>query len=65
MSDESDAELQRQAEVRAAMLEQNRQEENEFRMARKQLASIDLKPPTVWTTGVARKAINTGYARGN
>lgn len=67
LSDESDAELQRQAEVRAAIMEQNRQEDNEFRLARKQLASIDLKPPSAWTTGVthARKAINTGYTRGN
>ena len=65
LSDESEAELQRQAEVRAAIMEQNRQEENEFRLARKQLANVDLRPPTSWTTGMARKAINTGYARGN
>ncbi|EJD01437.1 uncharacterized protein FOMMEDRAFT_169558 [Fomitiporia mediterranea MF3/22] len=57
LSDESEAELQRQAEIRAALLEQNRVEEQEFRAARRQLASVDLRPPQAWTTG--RKAINT------
>ncbi|THH12259.1 hypothetical protein EW145_g153 [Phellinidium pouzarii] len=66
LSDESEAELQRQAVERAAILEQNRMEEQEFRQARQQLASVDLRPPQVWTTGVtsSRKAINTGYTRG-
>lgn len=53
LSDESDAELQRQAEVRAAQLEQNRVEEEEFRAARQQLTSIDLRPPQAWDTRVA------------
>ena len=61
LSDESEAELQRQAELRAALLEQSRQEEQEFRAARRQLASVDLRPPQAWTTG--RKPINASYAR--
>lgn len=48
LSDESEAELQRQAEVRAALLEQNRMEEQEFRAARQQLALVDLQPPKSW-----------------
>ncbi|CCM04828.1 uncharacterized protein FIBRA_07021 [Fibroporia radiculosa] len=48
LSDESEAELQRQAEVKAALLAQNHLEEQEFRAARQQLASIDLRPPKSW-----------------
>lgn len=48
LSDESEAEIQRQAEVRAALLELNRMEEQEFKAARQQLATIDLHPPKGW-----------------
>ncbi|KZT12814.1 uncharacterized protein LAESUDRAFT_719119 [Laetiporus sulphureus 93-53] len=48
LSDESEAELQRQAEVKAAMLAQSHLEEQEFRAARQQLASVDLRPPKSW-----------------
>lgn len=58
LSDESDAELQRQAELKAALLEQNRLEEQEFLAARRQLANVDLRPPQAWTTG-RKAAINT------
>lgn len=54
LSDESEAELQRQAEARAAQVARDRMEEIEFRMARKQLANVDLKPPQSWTTGVRK-----------
>ncbi|KAI5119898.1 hypothetical protein M0805_003702 [Coniferiporia weirii] len=66
LSDESEAELQRQAVERAAVLEQNRMEEQEFRQARQQLASVDLRPPQAWTTGVttSRRAANAVYTRG-
>uniref|UniRef100_A0A0W0FCW2 Uncharacterized protein n=1 Tax=Moniliophthora roreri TaxID=221103 RepID=A0A0W0FCW2_MONRR len=48
LSDESEAELQRQAEARAALLAQNQAEELEFRAARQQLAHVDLRPPKSW-----------------
>lgn len=49
LSDESEAELQRQAELKAAMIAQTHVEEQEFKAARQQLASIDLRPPKSWT----------------
>ncbi|KAH9940593.1 hypothetical protein B0H21DRAFT_577554 [Amylocystis lapponica] len=52
LSDESEAELQRQAEVKAAQLAQNHMEEQEFKAARQQLASVDLRPPKSWTGNV-------------
>ncbi|KAG6902299.1 hypothetical protein C0995_001909 [Termitomyces sp. Mi166 len=48
LSDESEAELQRQAEARAALLAQYQAEELEFKAARQQLAHIDLQPPKSW-----------------
>ncbi|KAG6855093.1 hypothetical protein C0991_006022 [Blastosporella zonata] len=48
LSDESEAELQRQAEARAALLAQNQAEELEFKAARQQLTHIDLRPPKTW-----------------
>ena len=46
--DESEAELQRQAEVKAAIVAQNQAEEQEFKAARQQLAYVDLRPPKSW-----------------
>ncbi|KAJ8457348.1 hypothetical protein ONZ45_g18347 [Pleurotus djamor] len=60
LSDESDAELQRQAEAKAALLAQNAAEELEFRAARQQLAHVDLRPPKSWN---ATKESNTGSVR--
>ncbi|KAF8265111.1 hypothetical protein EI94DRAFT_1664013 [Lactarius quietus] len=51
LSDESDAELQKQAEAKAALLAQTHAEEKEFRAARQQLASVGLRPPKSWGTG--------------
>jgi hypothetical protein len=48
LSDESEAELQRQAEARAALVAQNQAEEQEFKAARQQLAHVDLRPPKSW-----------------
>ncbi|KAL0582026.1 hypothetical protein V5O48_000084 [Marasmius crinis-equi] len=48
LSDESEAELQRQAEAKAALVAQNQAEELEFKAARQQLAHIDLRPPRSW-----------------
>ncbi|KAH9850702.1 hypothetical protein C2E23DRAFT_734238 [Lenzites betulinus] len=48
LSDESEAELQRQAEAKAAILAQNQFEELEFKAARQQLAHVDLRPPKSW-----------------
>jgi hypothetical protein len=48
LSDESEAELQRQAEARAAVVAQNQAEELEFRIARQQLANVGLQPPKSW-----------------
>ena len=53
LSDESEAELQRQAEARAALLAQSQAEEQEFRAARQQLAHVDLRPPKSWNTASA------------
>lgn len=62
LSDESDAELQRQAEMRAVILEQQRVEDAEFRAARQQLATVDLHPPRAWSAGIpaGRKAVVGG-----
>lgn len=51
LSDESDAELQRQAEARAVLAAQNQAEEAEFKAARQQLAHIGLRPPKSWDAG--------------
>ncbi|TFY83821.1 hypothetical protein EWM64_g201 [Hericium alpestre] len=48
LSDESEAELQRQAERQAALLAQHQMEEQEFKAARQQLAGVDLRPPKSW-----------------
>ncbi|KAI0677429.1 hypothetical protein C8Q78DRAFT_1002703 [Trametes maxima] len=48
LSDESEAELQRQAEAKAAIAAQNQLEEQEFKAARQQLAHVDLRPPKSW-----------------
>ncbi|KII95229.1 hypothetical protein PLICRDRAFT_85570, partial [Plicaturopsis crispa FD-325 SS-3] len=48
LSDESEAELQRQAEAKAALVRQNQQEEMEFRAARERLTHVDLRPPKAW-----------------
>ena len=48
LSDESEAELQRQAEEKAAVYAQMQAEELEFKMARQQLAQIGLRPPKSW-----------------
>ncbi|KAJ7283767.1 hypothetical protein C8J57DRAFT_744625 [Mycena rebaudengoi] len=50
LSDESEAELQRQAEAKAALVAQNEAEEQEFRAARQALAHIGLRPPKSWTS---------------
>jgi hypothetical protein len=51
LSDESEAELQKQAEAKAASLAQTHAEEQEFKAARQQLAGVDLRPPKSWGTG--------------
>jgi hypothetical protein len=48
LSDESEAELQRQAEAKAAVVALNMAEELEFKAARLQLAHVDLRPPKTW-----------------
>ncbi|OJT10225.1 hypothetical protein TRAPUB_13330 [Trametes pubescens] len=52
LSDESEAELQRQAEAKAAIQAQNQLEELEFKAARQQLAHVDLRPPKSWRTDI-------------
>jgi len=69
LSDESEAELQRQAEVKAAIVAQNQAEEQEFKAARQQLADVDLRPPRSWNpaTGNSRlpgRPMNVYYAQG-
>ncbi|KAJ7068159.1 hypothetical protein C8F01DRAFT_1117063 [Mycena amicta] len=48
LSSESEEELQRQAEAKAALVVQNEAEENEFRTARHLLASVGTRPPRSW-----------------
>lgn len=48
LSDESEAELQRQAEAKAALVAQNQAEEQEFKAARQQLVGVGLRPPKSW-----------------
>ncbi|KAF8631526.1 hypothetical protein AX15_002285 [Amanita polypyramis BW_CC] len=55
LSDESEAELQRQAEARAALLAQTQMEEMEFKAARLQLAHVDLHPPKTWNAAQGRE----------
>lgn len=63
LSDESEQELQRQAEARAEVLAQNHFEEQEFKKARLQLAHVDLRPPKSWTSsGSAGSAVSVGSA---
>ena len=69
LSDESEAELQRQAEIKAAIVAQNHAEEQEFKAARQQLADVDLRPPKTWsnTTSSGRipgRSMNTFYPQG-
>lgn len=59
LSDESEAELQRQAEIRAALVAQSKMEEQEFRAARQQLATVDLRPPKSWNQA-ARSVVSAG-----
>lgn len=72
LSDESEAELQRQAEIKAAQIAQNHMEEQEFKAARQQLAHIDLRPPKSWTANVnttprmqAAAPSNATYSQGS
>lgn len=60
LSDESEAELQRQAEAKAALLAQNQVEEMEFKAARQRLAHVDLQPPKTWNP---TNITNTGSMR--
>ncbi|KAF8192473.1 hypothetical protein BJ912DRAFT_262132 [Pholiota molesta] len=63
LSDESEAELQRQAEARAVVLAQNQAEELEFKLARQQLASVGLKPPKSWNPNATPPRSPAGRAR--
>jgi hypothetical protein len=48
LSEESEEELQRQAEAKAILVAQTQAEEQEFKAARQQLANVDLHPPKSW-----------------
>ena len=61
LSDESEAELQRQAEAKAAIVAQNQAEENEFKAARQQLAHIDLRPPKSWNPATNNSRLQVAY----
>ncbi|KAJ6539230.1 hypothetical protein B0H19DRAFT_1222509 [Mycena capillaripes] len=64
LSDESEAELQRQAEAKAALVAQNEAEELEFRAARQALANIGLRPPKSWVaTDTARSTARLASTR--
>jgi hypothetical protein len=53
LSDESEAEMQRQAEEKAARLPVTWEEDEEFARARKQLTGVGLRPPAQWGPGRA------------
>ncbi|KAG8956664.1 hypothetical protein FRC04_000142 [Tulasnella sp. 424] len=63
LSDESEAELQRQAEARAAQLRRMRAEEAEFNAAKRGLANIDLQTPIAWAPTKPQPYNPSGYAR--
>lgn len=62
LSDESEAEIQRQAELKAALVAQNKLEEQEFKMARQQLANVDLRPPKTWNPQATAAATPRSHA---
>jgi hypothetical protein len=53
LSDESEAEIQRLAEEKAAKLPVSYEEDEEFASARKHLTRVGLRPPSQWTTARA------------
>ncbi|KAG8911757.1 hypothetical protein FRC01_005539 [Tulasnella sp. 417] len=63
LSDESEAELQRQAEARAAQLRRLRAEEAEFNAAKRGLANIDLQTPIAWNPTQPQPYNPSSYAR--
>ncbi|KAJ6478262.1 hypothetical protein C8R45DRAFT_360457 [Mycena sanguinolenta] len=63
LSDESEEELQRQAEAKAALVAQNEAEEIEFNAARQALRNIGLRPPKSWTTTTATDNSSADIAR--
>ncbi|KAG8983639.1 hypothetical protein FRB90_005856 [Tulasnella sp. 427] len=63
LSDESEAEMQRQAEARAAQLRRLRAEEAEFNAARRGLANIDLQTPIAWAPTQPQPYNPSAYAR--
>lgn len=65
LSDESEAELQRQAEAKAALVAQNQAEEQEFKAARQQLVGVGLRPPKSWNDtndNLLRTSSHTHYS---
>ena len=62
LSDESEAELQRQAEAKAALVAQNQAEELEFKAARQQLAGVGLRPPKAWDDTIETVPRTTSHA---
>jgi hypothetical protein len=63
LTDVSEAELQRQAEAKAALVAQNEAEELEFRAARQALRNVELRPPKSWAaTDVERSTARLGTA---
>ncbi|KAG8902783.1 hypothetical protein FRB99_004118 [Tulasnella sp. 403] len=63
LSDESEAELQKQAEARAAQLRRLRAEEAEFNAAKRGLANVDLQTPVAWSAMPAQPYNPSAYAR--
>lgn len=63
LSDESEAELQRQAEAKAALVAINMAEELEFKAVRLQLAHVDLQPPKSWNPTNITSTSNARYHR--
>lgn len=63
LSSGSEEELQRQAEAKAALVAQTQAEELEFKAARQQLQTVDLRPPKSWTSSLSGVAHSSGRPR--
>jgi hypothetical protein len=63
LSDESEAELQRAAEEKAAQLPHTYEEDEDFAKARKQLTGVGLRPPSHWTGRAATVGSRAGGSR--
>jgi len=63
LSSESEAEIKREAEIKAAQLRRLRMEDAEFKAAQRGLANIDLQTPVAWNPVRPQPYNPSAYAR--